>query len=127
MLGHAFAHFESQVQSRKPGVALLETLHDAHGVQVVVEARAEALHLAIQLLLAGVREGRMADVVGQRQGFGEIFVEPSTAATVRAICATSMVCVRRFRKWSQRPGAKTWVLASRRRKARECTTRSRSR
>jgi hypothetical protein len=39
------------------------------------EARPEALHLAVQRFLAGVREGRMADVVGQRQGFGQVFVK----------------------------------------------------
>ena len=39
------------------------------------EARPEALHLAVQRFLAGVREGRMADVVGQRQSLGQILVQ----------------------------------------------------
>ncbi len=32
-------------------------------------------HLAVERLLAGVGEGRMADVVSQRQRLGEIFVQ----------------------------------------------------
>ena len=44
-------------------------------MQVVIEALAETPHLAIQLLFAGVREGRMADVVRQRQRLGQILVQ----------------------------------------------------
>ena len=40
----------------------------------MVEA-AEAGHLPLQLLLAGVAERRMAEVVGERDGLGEIGVE----------------------------------------------------
>ena len=99
MLHDAFAHFERQVQPGKAGVALLEALHDAQSVQVVVEAVAEALHLAVEFFFAGVREGRMADVVDQRQRFGQILVERQARwPAVRAICATSMVWVRRLRK-----------------------------
>ena len=75
MLDDAFADLEGQVQSGKPGVALLEALHNAQRVQVVVEAVAEALHLAVQRLLAGMRERRMADIVGQRQGLGQVLVQ----------------------------------------------------
>ena len=64
-----------QIEPGKAGVALLEALDDAQGVQIVIEALAEALHLPVQLLLAGMREGRMADVVGQRQRLGQILVE----------------------------------------------------
>ena len=41
----------------------------------MIEAIAKAAHLAVQLVFAGVRERRMTDVVRQRQGFGEVFVE----------------------------------------------------
>ncbi len=75
MLGNAFAHFEGQVQAGEAGVALLEFFDDAQGVNIVIEVGAEAGHLAVEFLLAGMGEGRMADVVRQRQGFGEIFVE----------------------------------------------------
>jgi hypothetical protein len=64
VLGNALADFESEVQAGKTGVTLLKAFHNAHCVQVVVEARAEALHLAVQSLLAGVREGGMTNIVG---------------------------------------------------------------
>ena len=41
----------------------------------MVKAFAEALHLAVEFFFAGMGEGGMADVVYQRQGFGEILVE----------------------------------------------------
>jgi hypothetical protein len=41
----------------------------------VIEAIAEAAHLAIQLIFTGMREGRMTYIVAQRQSFGELFVE----------------------------------------------------
>ena len=43
--------------------------------QIVIEAVAEALHLAVQLVFAGVREGRMPDVVSQRQRFGQALIQ----------------------------------------------------
>src|SRR5665213_2533963 len=52
---------------------------------------------------------------------------PSADATWRATCATSMVWVRRLRKWSEARLVKTCVLPARRRNARDCTIRSRSR
>ena len=117
-----------QVQPGKAGVALFEALDDPQGVQVVIESLAEARHLPVERLLAGMGERGVPDVVGQRQRFGEILVQAAgRSPAVRAICATSMVWVRRLRKWSESPGVKTCVLASSRRNARECTTRSRSR
>src|SRR5579859_1951220 len=75
MLGHAFADFEREVEAGKAGIALLKFLNDAKSVEVVVEAVAETAHLAVQLVLAGMREGRVADVVDQGQRLGEILVE----------------------------------------------------
>jgi len=77
-------------------------------------------HARVELAFSCVPKRRMADVVNEREGFG-------APATVRAICATSSVCVSRLRKWSEKRTVKTWVFASRRRNAREWTTRSRSR
>ena len=42
-------------------------------------------------------EGRMAEVVGQRQRLGEVLSSPSMRAMARAICATSRLWVRRVR------------------------------
>ena len=61
------------------GVALLEVLDDAQRVEVVVEAEAVALEALVQGALAGVAEGRMADVVDQCQRLGEVFVEAERA------------------------------------------------
>src|ERR1700687_2602518 len=44
-------------------------------MQVVIETLGEAAHLAVQLFLAGVREGRMADVVTERKRFRQIFIQ----------------------------------------------------
>jgi hypothetical protein len=49
------------------GVALLEVLDDAERVEVVVEAEAVALEAAVEGAFAGVAEGRMADVVDERE------------------------------------------------------------
>ena len=75
MFGDAFADLERQVQAWEAGIALLELLDDAQGVDIVIEVGAEAGHLPVELLLAGMGEGRMADIVSERQGLGEIFVE----------------------------------------------------
>jgi len=51
---------------------------------------AESLHLPVQLLLAGVRERGVPDVVRQRQGLRQVLIQLQHLATVRAIWATSM-------------------------------------
>ena len=53
---------------------MLELGHDAQGLDVVVET-AVNLHLFRQDVLAGVTERRMAQIVGERDGFREIAVE----------------------------------------------------
>ena len=50
---------------------------------------------------------------------GGDYVMVNTPAMLRAMAATSIVCVSRVRKWSPVPLRKTCVLYSRRRKARE--------
>jgi hypothetical protein len=121
-----------RLRPRKAGVALLEPGHDAQGVEVVVEAQAVGFRHFVESLFAGVAEGRMADVVDQRQGLGQFRIQAQGAARVRAIWVTSSVCVRRLRKWSEVAESagrrvKTWVLPARRRKARECRMRAASR
>ena len=75
VLDDAFAHGEREVQAAMAGVALLEALHDAQGVQIVVKAEAVGLQAAVERALAGVAEGRVADVMHQSEGFGEVFIE----------------------------------------------------
>jgi hypothetical protein len=69
----------------------------------------------------------MSQVVGQRDGLGQVLVERKARAMFRVITATSMVWVNRVRRWSPVPLRNTWVLYSNRRKARLWITRSRSR
>src|SRR5665213_3858963 len=56
-------------------VTLLEALYDAQRVQVVVEPKAVAAQTLVQCALAGVAEGRVADVVDQRKRLGQIDVQ----------------------------------------------------
>jgi hypothetical protein len=75
VLHDALARGQGEVQAAVPGVALLKALHDAQRMQVVVKAQAVRLQAAVERALAGVAEGRMADVMHQRKGLGEIDVE----------------------------------------------------
>jgi len=44
----------------------------------VVEGFSEGGHAAVEFLLAGVAEGRVADVVSEGEGFGEVLIEAET-------------------------------------------------
>ena len=44
-------------------------------MQVVIETLAEAAHHGIELGFAGMPEGRMTDIVRQRQGFRQILAQ----------------------------------------------------
>ena len=78
MLEDALARLEGEVQAVERGVALLEQVDDAQGLQVVLEA-AVGLHAGVQRVLAGVAERRVAEVVGERDGLGQVLVEPQAA------------------------------------------------
>src|SRR6185437_4281673 len=75
VLDQPFAHFIGQVQAGMGGVADLELLDNAQGLQVVVEAVAIRSHDLVQRVLAGVAERRVAEVVGQRQRLRQIGVQ----------------------------------------------------
>ena len=62
----------------------------------MIEA-AMGLEAFVERPLAGMAERGMAEVMGQRQGFGEVLVEPELAGQRRAICATSSEWVSRVR------------------------------
>ena len=78
MLDQALQRLPGQVQPVERGVAPLEPGHDAQRLGVVVEA-AERRHAVVERVLAGVAEGRVAEVVRQRQRLGEILVEAERA------------------------------------------------
>ena len=54
-------------------------LDDVERVEIVVEALAVCAHAQIELLFAGMAERRMADIVDQRQRFGEIGIQMQSA------------------------------------------------
>ena len=66
----------------RPGeieIALLELFENIERVEIVVEVLAVRAHAQIELLFAGVAEGRMADVVREGQRFGEIGIQMQSA------------------------------------------------
>ena len=79
VLDHPFQGLPGEVEAGEMGVAFLEVRHHPQRLGVVVEA-AEGLHLLFQGVLAGVAEGRVAEVVGQGQGLGQVLVEAEIAA-----------------------------------------------
>ena len=79
MLDDAFAHLEGEVQAAKGGVALLEVLHDAQGVQVVIEEKPVGAHGGVESFLSGVAEWRMAEIMHQRQRLDQIDIQAERA------------------------------------------------
>jgi hypothetical protein len=75
MLDDAFTDFESEIQAGIFKVALFELFDDVERVQIVIETLAMFAHAQVELLFAGVAEGRVADIVDQRESFGKISVE----------------------------------------------------
>ena len=71
----AFTNFKTEVESGEGDVAALEVFHDAQGVQVVVKAESVGLHGFVEGTFASVAEGRVAEVVGQGEGFHQIGIE----------------------------------------------------
>ena len=67
-----------QIEAVEGGVAALELGHDAQGMAVVVEA-AVLDHAGVKRVLPGVPKRRVAEVVGERDRFGEVVVEPQGA------------------------------------------------
>ncbi len=79
MLDDAFAHLEGQVEPGEIQIPLLELLDDPQGMEIVVESSAVRAQQLIELVLARMAERRMADVVNQRQGLGQIGVQRERA------------------------------------------------
>src|SRR5580692_4947560 len=76
MLDDAFADCQRQVESAKRRITQFEVFNDAQSMQVVIEAQAVTTQRIVQSAFTRMPKGRMANVMHQRQGFGEIFVEP---------------------------------------------------
>jgi hypothetical protein len=78
VLDDAFADLPREVQAAESRIPLLERLHDAEALPVVIEA-AVGLHEAIQGALARMAERGVSQVVCQGDGLGEILVEAEGA------------------------------------------------
>ena len=78
MLDDAFERLPGEVQPAEGGIAVLQMRHDAQALRVMVEA-ADGLHGLVQRVLAGMAERRVAEVVGQREGLDQVFVQVERA------------------------------------------------
>ena len=75
MLDNAFANFKGEIQAGKVEIAVFELLDDAQCVEIVIEGGAVGAHELVEFAFPGVAKGRMADVVDESKGFGELAVE----------------------------------------------------
>src|SRR5690606_22615408 len=102
----ALPSLETQIQPIEAAIALFELVDDAKTLQVVLEPPSlwgKLAHAGIQRILASVSEGRVPQVVGQRNGFDEIFVQPERTGhrpgdlcdlqTMREPCAKEVALV----------------------------------
>ena len=78
VLGDALERLPGQVEPVELGVVRLQPRHDLDRLGVVVEA-AVGRHQRLERVLAGVAEGRVAEVVGEGDGLGELLVEAEDA------------------------------------------------
>ena len=82
VLDDAFTDAERKIEAAMRGIPLLEVLADPERMEVVVEAKTVALEALIESALAGVAEGRVADVVDQGKSLGEVFVQAEAAGNL---------------------------------------------
>ena len=78
MLDQAFERFPGEIEAVEGRVAALQRGDDAQGLRIVVEA-AIGREAGVERALAGMAERRMAEIVGQRQRLGQIFVDAERA------------------------------------------------
>ena len=75
VLDEALQRLPRQVQSVEIGIALFQPGHDPQGLGVVVEP-AMLAHAVVERIFARMAEGRVAEIVRERQRLGQIFIEP---------------------------------------------------
>ncbi len=80
-----------EIEPVEGGVAALEFGDDAQRVAVVVEA-ALLGHAGVERVLAGMPEWRVAEIVAERDRFGEVVVEPQVRGRARARSAPLRWC-----------------------------------
>ena len=74
MFEDAFARFKGKIQAVKPAIVLLKLIDHAQTLQVMFKA-AVRLHADVKCILPGMAERRVAEIVRERDGLGEVFVE----------------------------------------------------
>ena len=75
MFDDALAHFERQIQAGEIQITLLEFLHNAQRVQVVIERTSVWSHQRIQRAFARMTKRGMADIVHEPQRLRQLGVE----------------------------------------------------
>ena len=78
MLDHALQRLPREVQTVEGGIFVLEARQHAQRLRVVIKPAIRGHH-RVQRAFSGVSERRMANIVGQSQGFGEILVQAERA------------------------------------------------
>ncbi|MNL64876.1 hypothetical protein D3C87_1891380 [compost metagenome] len=74
MLEHPFARFEGQIQPVKLRIPLLQLVHHSQALQIVLKATVTT-HTAVQRILPRMPKRRMPQIVRQRDGFHQVFVD----------------------------------------------------
>jgi hypothetical protein len=78
VLEDAFARLEREVEAVEAAVTFFKHVDDPQRLQVVFEAAVRS-HALVQRILARVPERRVTEVVRERNGFDEIFVDAQIA------------------------------------------------
>ena len=91
MLGEAFERLPAQIEPVEIGIRRLQPRHEPQRVGIVVEPAGVGQRRG-QRLLAAMAERRMAEVVGEAQGFGQILVEARARAQSSARSARLRCC-----------------------------------
>ncbi|MNL26541.1 hypothetical protein D3C87_1480700 [compost metagenome] len=78
VLEDAFKGLPGQVQPVVLGVTVLQKGDDAQGLQIVIET-SKGRHGTVQGPFAGMAKGRVAQIVTQGHGLGEVFIQAQRA------------------------------------------------
>ena len=74
VLQNALTRLERQIESVKLRVTLLQLINHAQALQVVLKA-AKRRHAVVQRVLPGMAKRRVTEIMRQRNGFNQVFVE----------------------------------------------------
>ena len=74
VLGQPLQRLPAQVEAIETGITAFKFRNDSKGMAIVIKA-APGRHDALQGILPAVAEGRMAQIMGQRQRLGKVFID----------------------------------------------------